>query len=141
MALSCTLFLLYRHRRNNHSEAHPLVLFFFVCTLMCEDGVNHVSVCLPPVFSSSGLIAVVNVCRRPNACLKAVQYETAHSGVANAPPAPTSPAVLTPILAMFRAISLAAWKKHGDILNVESVTVRLPCSSSVRGSGAFELQQ
>ena len=29
MVLGCTLFLLYHHRRNNHTEAHPLMLFFF----------------------------------------------------------------------------------------------------------------
>lgn len=30
MVLSCALFLLYHHRRNNHTEAHPLMLFFAI---------------------------------------------------------------------------------------------------------------
>ena len=87
---------------------------------MCEDGVNHVSVCratsLPPAFSSSCVIAVINLYQRPDACIK---ISTAHvrlvpsaatlptAGVSRIPPIHNIAGGLTAVLVSFRVISLA----------------------------------
>lgn len=79
MVLSCTLFLLFHHCGNNRSEAPPLMAFCYSTLWCAKDGMNRVSVCqalsLPSIFSSSGLIAIINLYyERPDACLKSVQW-------------------------------------------------------------------